>query len=252
MAAGKGYRGASILSENNYLLTSKREWTLDNNYGQEKAWNMGLSVTQYVNIGSKQLTLNAEFYHTEFEEQMVTDMDISPRLLHAYFATSRGYANNFQIEGKIEPVRGLELTAAWRWNDNELRLNDQLQRRPLTSRYKSLIALSYQTPLKTWQFDANMQINGGGRVPTTSGNPEEYARTRTFGSYQMYNAQITKWFRRWSIYAGCENIGNFMQEDPIISADDPKSQYFDSSLIWGPLMSRRFYVGLRWHFDKFD
>ena len=252
LAAGKGYRGASILSENNYLLTSKREWTLDNNYGQEKAWNMGLSITQYVNIGSRQLTLNAEFYHTEFERQMVTDMDISPRLLHAYFATSRGYANNFQIEGRIEPVRGLELTAAWRWNDNELRLNDQMQRRPLTSRYKSLVALSYQTPLKTWQFDANMQINGGGRIPTTSGNPDKYARATTFGSYQMYNAQITKWFRRWSVYAGCENIGNFMQEDPIISADDPQSNYFDSSLIWGPLMSRRFYVGLRWHFDKFD
>ena len=251
LAAGKGYRGASIMSENNYMLTSKRAWDITDNYGQERAWNFGGSITQYVNISGRQLTLNAEFFHTEFEKQMITDLDISPRTLKAYFSDNRGYANNIQIEGRISPIRGLEVSAAWRWNDNELRLNNEMQRRPLVSRYKALLALSYQTPLKTWQFDANMQINGGGRIPTTDGNPVEYQRASSFGSYQMYNAQVTKWFRRWSLYIGCENIGNFMQENPIISSEDPTSKYFDSSLIWGPLMTRRFYAGLRWHFDKY-
>lgn len=252
LAAGRGYRGASIIAENNFLLTSKRTWTLDANYGMEKAWNMGGSLTQYVNIGDAQLTLNAEYFHTVFDRQMVTDMDESARTLHAYYSSHRGYADNIQIEAKATLLRGLELTAAWRWNDNELNLAGQMQRRPLVSRYKALVALSYQTPLKTWQFDANMQVNGGGRIPTTEANPIEYQRATTFGSYQMYNAQVTKWFRRWSVYAGCENIGNFMQHDPVIAANDPGSQYFDSSLIWGPLMSRRFYVGLRWHLDKIE
>lgn len=249
-AAGRGYRAASIISENNFLLTSKRIWTLDDNYGFEKAWNMGGCVTQYFDFGDKRITLNAEYFHTVFDRQMITDLDISPRELHAYFSKERGYANNIQVESKVTLIRGLELTAAWRWNDNELYLDGKTQRRPLVSRYKSLVAISYQTPLKTWQFDANMQINGGGRIPTTAANPEEYRRDTSFGSYQMYNAQATKWFRRWSVYAGCENIGNFMQKSPIISAENPKSGYFDSSLIWGPLMSRRFYVGLRWHLDK--
>lgn len=250
LAAGRGYRGASIMAENNFLLTSKRTWTLDSNYGMEKAWNMGGSLTQYVNIGDKQLTLNAEYFHTVFDRQLITDMDESARTLHAYYSGHRGYADNIQVEAKVQPVRGLEVTAAWRWNDNELYLANKMQRRPLVSRYKALVALSYQTPLKTWQFDVNMQVNGGGRVPTTEANPVEYQKASTFGSYRMYNAQVTKWFRRWSIYAGCENIGNFMQDDPVISAENPDSQYFDSSLIWGPLMSRRFYVGMRWHLDK--
>lgn len=249
-AAGRGYRAASIISENNFLLTSKRTWTLENNYGLEKAWNIGGSVTQYINLGDKQITLNAEYYHTVFNRQMITDLDRSPRELAAYFSNKRGVADNLQIECKATPVRGLEVTAAWRWNNNQIFLAEKKQRRPLVSRYKSLVAISYQTPLKTWQFDANMQINGGGRIPTTASNPENYRRGTSFGSYQMYNAQVTKWFRHWSIYAGCENIGDFMQKDPVISADSPESQYFDSSLIWGPLMSRRFYVGLRWHLDK--
>lgn len=251
VAAGKGYRGASILAENNYLLTSARTWRLDGNYGQEEGWNMGGSVTHYATIGGKALTLSTEFFHTEFERQMVTDMDESARTLHAHFSTRRGYANNLQVEARTEPLRGLDVTAAWRWNDNEVYLAGVMRRRPLTSRYKALVALSYQTPLKTWQFDANAQFNGGGRIPTTEDNPEGLRRPTSFGSYQMYNAQVTKWFRRWSIYAGCENIGNFTQDDPIISANDPQSQYFDASLIWGPLMTRRYYVGVRWHLDKY-
>lgn len=251
VAAGRGYRSASIMSESNYLLTSKRKWDMTENYGQEKAWNFGGSITKYISIGSKQITLNAEYYRTEFQSQLVTDMDDGPRTIHAYFAKSRGYANNVQVECRTSPLRGLEAVAAWRWSDNELTLGGERRRRPLVSRYKALVALSYQTPLKTWQIDANMQMNGGGRIPTTAGNPIDYQRATSFGSYQMYNAQVTRWFKRWSVYAGCENIGDFMQDEPIIASENPKSEYFDSSLIWGPLMSRRFYAGIRWHFDKY-
>lgn len=251
VAIGKGYRGASVFAENNYLLTSKRHWDIGDYYGQEKGWNTGVSLTHHTTLFDKNVTLMAEFYHTEFQKQLVTDMDESPHELHVYFSNHRAFANNVQIEAHLEPLRGLDVTAAWRWNDNELLLGGKTRRRPLVSHYKALVALSYQTPLKTWQFDVNMQMNGGGRIPTTEGNPEEMTRPSSFGSYQVYNAQLTKWFRRWSIYAGCENIGSFMQDDPIISASDPSSPYFDSSLIWGPLMSRRYYVGLRWHFDKY-
>lgn len=251
LAIGKGYRGASVFAENNYLLTSKRHWDIGSYYGQEKGWNTGVSLTHHATVFGRNATLMAEFYHTEFQKQMVTDMDESPRTLHIYFSGHRSFANNIQLEAHLEPARGLDVTAAWRWNDNELQLAGKRRRRPLVSRYKALVALSYQTPLKTWQFDINMQMNGGGRIPTTEGNPMGMTRPSSFGSYQVYNAQVTKWFRRWSIYAGCENIGNYMQDNPIISASDPSSPYFDSSLIWGPLMSRRFYAGLRWHFDKY-
>lgn len=54
------------------------------------------------------------------------------------------------------------------------------------------------------------------------------------------NAQISKFFRKWSIYAGCENIGDFTQKNPIIAADDPWGSHFDSSKIWGPCMEGNF------------
>ena len=64
--------------------------------------------------------------------------------------------------------------------------------------------------MKKWQFDFTMQLNGSGRLPGEREN---------FESYQLMNAQVTKFFRKWSIYAGCGNLGDFMQEQPIIAAD---------------------------------
>lgn len=248
-AIGKGYRNGAVFMENNYLLCSSRNWEFSNVYGQESAWNMGVNITQYFDLWDKELMLNAEYYRTGFSNQMVVDMDCSVRSLYAYFSDSKSFANNIQIEAKYSPFRNFEITAAWRWNEAKQYLGGELRSRPLVSHYKGLVAVSYATPLKTWQFDANMQLGGSGRIPTTLGNPEQYVRDNVFHSYQMYNAQITKWFRLWSLYAGCENIGNFMQRNPIISSDEPMSEFFDSSLIWGPLMSRKFYFGIRWKLD---
>lgn len=49
------------------------------------------------------------------------------------------------------------------------------------------------------------------------------------------------------LYLGCENIGNYKQEHPILAADQPFSTAFNSSVVWGPLMGRKFYIGLRWN-----
>ena len=41
-----------------------------------------------------------------------------------------------------------------------------------------------------------------------------------------------------------------MQENPIISSENPDSDDFDASLIYGPVMGRLFYAGLRYKFNR--
>lgn len=249
-AIGKGYRIAATMVENNNMLNNSRDWDIEQAYGEETAWNMGVNITRYIEIADRQMTLSAEYYRTTFGKQLIIDLDKDVQKVYAHFTTKRSFANNVQIEGRYEIARNLELTGAWRWNTAKQHTGGKLQQRPLVSRYKGLVTLSYMTPLKTWQFDVNAQFSGGGRVPSTAMNPEEYQRPDHFHPYQTYNGQITKWFRTWSIYAGCENIGNFRQKNPIIEAENPYGTYFDASLIWGPLMTRKYYVGLRWNLEK--
>ncbi len=249
-SAGKGYRTPNVLAENSYLLASSRQINIANDLDQEEAWNYGANITQYIDIAGKELTINAEYYRTDFQNQLIVDMDQSSSAVYFYNLDGKSYANNFQVEGKYELVRGLDMVAAWRLNDVKATYDGELMERPLISRSKGLLNLSYSTPLKKWQFDFTTQLNGKGRVPSTVNNPDEYQRSRSFDAYQLVNAQVTKYFRKWNIYVGAENLGDFKQDSPIIAGDDPFGEYFDSSLIWGPIMGRRFYFGLRFSIDR--
>lgn len=64
------------------------------------------------------------------------------------------------------------------------------------------------------------------------------------------NAQITKFFRNWSVYLGGENLGDFTQKNPVISADNPYGSDFDGTMVWGPTQGRKFYVGFRYNIGK--
>lgn len=244
-SAGKGYRTSGLWSDYSNLLASSRQWIYGATAIQERAWNYGANITQYIHIGGKELTLNAEYYRTDFENRFLTDYDASVQQLHIFESTGKSFANNVQIEAGFSPVKGLDLVAAWRWNENKGTYYDGLKKLPFVSDYKGLFTASYATPLKKWQIDGTLQLNGGGRLPDTSGYPAHLARKGHFNPYQVVNGQITRYFRNWNLYVGVENIGNFKQSNPIVDASNPFGNYFDSTQVWGPLMGRKIYFGLR-------
>ncbi len=48
-----------------------------------------------------------------------------------------------------------------------------------------------------------------------------------------------------------KNLFDYKQKNPILNADDPFGTGFDSSRIWGPLMGRKIYAGIRLRIGKF-
>ena len=240
LSAGKGYRTVYALAENNYLLASGRQLVIDD-LEQEQAWNYGFSSSLYIPLFGKTLKLNAEYYHTHFNQQAVVDYDSNPTQIRITNLDGRSYSNTIQVDATYPIVQGLELTAAWRWNDVKCTYGGKLMEKPLTSRYKGLVTASYKTPLGLWQVDATLQLNGGGRMPTPVGG----LWAERFHSYEQVSAQITRWFRHFSIYVGGENLTGFRQKQTIINADDPWSSSFDPTMVWGPVHGTVFYTGVR-------
>ena len=245
LSVGKGYRSVWALAENNYLLASGRLLVIDD-LNQEQAWNTGISSSFYVPLFGKTLKLNAEYYHTHFNEQTVIDYDSNPTQIRIINLNGQSYSNTFQIDASYPVVSGLELTVAWRWNDVKSTYGGKLMEKPLTSRYKGLVTASYKTPLGIWQFDATLQLNGGGRMPTpytlADSTPSWDSR---FSAYEQVSAQITRWFRHFSVYVGGENLTGFRQKQSIINAADPWSSTFDPTMVWGPVHGAMFYAGIR-------
>ena len=250
LSAGKGYRTVHALAENNNLLASGRTLVIDD-MEQEAAWNYGVSSSWYIPLFGKTLKLNAEYYHTRFSRQAVIDYDSDPTTIHIANLNGKSYSNTVQVDATYPIVSGLELTAAWRLNDVKCTYGGELMEKPLTSRYKGLLTASYKTPLGLWQFDATLQLNGGGRMPTPythdNGTPSWDSR---FKAYEQVSAQITRWFRHFSIYIGGENLTGFRQKQTIINAADPWSNTFDSTMVWGPVQGAMFYAGVRINFGR--
>jgi outer membrane receptor for ferrienterochelin and colicins len=90
-----------------------------------------------------------------------------------------------QLEAQYSPVPGLDLLAAWRWNDARMTIDGELREKPLSGRFKGLFTASYLTRLRKWQYDYTLQINGPGRIPSTSGNPVEHRLMESFGTYSV-------------------------------------------------------------------
>lgn len=248
-SAGKGYRTANVIAENISLLASSRDILTIEALDQEEAWNYGMHITQYIDLLGKELTLSTEFYRTEFRNQVIVDMDADISQIRLYNLNGRSYSNSFQVEASYELLPRLDVLAAFRVNDVKMTINDEFQHKPLVNKYKSLLTASYATNMNRWQFDLTGQFNGGGRLPDTSGRPEEFRLDESFPSYTILNAHVTRYFRNWSVYLGGENLLNFTQKHPIIAADDPFGDYFDASLVWGPIMGSKFYIGLRYTID---
>lgn len=247
-SAGKGYRSVFALAENNFLLSSGRLLVIDA-AAQEAAWNYGISAAFSFNVADKPLNINLEYYYTDFLRQTIVDYDSWPGEIHVTDLNGKSYSHTFQADISYPVFRGMTVTAAWRLNDVKATYGGHLMEKPLTSRYKGLLTASYSTPLDIWQFDATLQLNGGGRMPTPALDAQgQPLWGSTFKAFPQLNFQVTRWFRHWSIYIGGENLTNYKQKNPIISASDPWSPTFDPTMIWGPVHGIMGYIGVRVNF----
>lgn len=242
-SAGKGYRTPHALAENTTLMASGRTINIVTDLKREEAWNMGLSAGLNVPILDKNLELNAEYYYTDFRNQMVINFDGAKGLHTLSFENLDGksYSHTLQMDATYPFFEGFSATGAFRLNDVKCTYDGVLRQKPLTSRYKGLLTLSYKTPMEIWQFDVTGQLNGGGELY----NRESYP------AYLQLQAQVTREFRHFSIYLGGENLTNYKIADPILNAHSPWTPAFDATQVWGPVTGAMAYVGIRVKFEKY-
>lgn len=248
---GKGYRVTNIFPENSSILASSRKLIIAETLLPEEAWNYGINVSRTMKISKKEATLSIDYYRTVFTNQVIVDMDKDPSKVIFYNLRGASYSNSVQAEFTGHPFKRFEITAALRFNDVKMTINDSLVEKPFVSKYKGVLSLSYATNLNKWKFDATIHYNGTSRIPDTRMNPEKYRLPDASPSYFLLYAQITKKYKNWDFYIGAENITDYTQKNPILAADDPLGAYFDTSMIWGPISGRMLYAGIRYKITQF-
>ena len=255
-AGGRGQRTSNIFAENIGYFASSRQISIRGNnadtpYGllAEVAWNIGLNLVKEFDILGQPLVFSLDGYHTTFENQIVIDVE-NPREVVFYNLNGKSFSNSIQSQIDYGPTDNFDIRIAYRFNDVKTDYDSGLLTKPLSSKHRAFINLAYETG-KTWKFDVTANWQGEKRIPSTASNPLQYQTNTHSPSFFMFNAQISKeWKEVFELYVGINNILDYRQNDPIISADNPFNDYFDSSLIWGPVFGREIYFGLRYKLRK--
>lgn len=245
-SAGKGYRVPDIIAENTGVLASSRNIYVNEEIKPEEAWNYGVNLTSEFFVFGKMFSLNTEFYRTDFQNQLIVDLDKSATEAHFYNLKGESYSNSFQTDISFTPFAGLDLLLAYRLTDVKETIDGRLRDKYLISKHKGFANVVYTTPNEKWSFDITGVYNGSGKLPNTSDLPEEYRLDDTFPSYFTMLGQITYRLEDIEIYLGGENLTGFTQNNPIIGYNNPYGDYFDTSYIWGPLHRQKVYLGVRW------
>ncbi len=245
MSAGRGTRVANVLAENFQVLSSSREVVIEEDLRPERAWNYGISGTAYFDFLGTTFALDAEFFRTDFDNQIIVDRDRDSRHVYFYNLDGRSFSNSLQTQLSFTILEDIDLRVAYRWYDVQSTFDGTLRRRPLQSPHKTMLSAGWTPEESEWQIDGTIMYHSGGRVPATNANPVQYRVPANFDGYFHALAQVTRRFDYFELYLGSENLTGFRQDRPIIAADTPYGPYFDASLVWGPIHGRTLYLGAR-------
>ena len=250
LSTGSGRKAANIFAENQTLFASNRKINIASSGGQiyglkpEKAWNYGLSISKSFNIGSDDLTVSADYYITDFVDQVVVDWEKSEEVSF-YNLTGNSIAKSFQFE--VDFSHNLwNFRTAYKNYDVKLDYKSGSLQKPLQARNRFFANVSFESNLtakdQQWRWDLTYHLVGTQRlVETTRDKANSYSP-----NYSLWNSQLTKIFSEtFEVYLGAENIGNYRQTNPIIGGENPFGPDFDTSQVYAPVFGNMIYAGLR-------
>ena len=242
---GTGWRTVNLFSENINLLASSRDIIFAEALDPERATNLGVNLTQKVEHPLVTGYWSADFYHTNFRNQIFPDYDSDPTLaiIRNYRGTS--ISNSLQLEGGLRFFKTMDFKLGYNFLDVYRKNGDSKQVLPFNSRHKLMAVFGYHPLSDKFQLDVNIHWNGEQRLPSTASNPEALRRPDFSTPFSLVNAHFTYNLKSLEVYFGCENIFDFRQERPILGWENPFGRHFDTSSVWGPTRGREFYLGLR-------
>ena len=250
---GSGRKAANIFAENQTLFGTNRVISIVENGGSiyglnpEKAWNYGISVRQLFNIGSTNGDITADYYITNFINQVVVDWEQNYQITF-YNLEGPSRANSFQLSVDYFINEALSFRFAYKNYDVKTSYNSGFLQRPLQPENRFFANLGWETKRNEkeaqWRWDLTYHGIGKQRLVETSRDVKgSYSE-----SYSIWNSQITRAFQtNFEIYAGMENFGNYRQINPIIGVENPFGADFDTSQVYAPIFGRMIYIGLRWN-----
>ncbi|ANI90609.1 hypothetical protein A9P82_04245 [Arachidicoccus ginsenosidimutans] len=253
---GRAQRTSNFLSENAGFMASSRVFEINGApiadehsdaypFKPEVGWNAGINLTQKFRLNYNDGTFSIDYYYTDFRNQVVADFE-TPGVLNFYNLSGKSYAHSLQAQLDYELIHNFNIRLAYRYYNVKATYDGVLKDKPLTANDRAFANFNYATK-NNWSINYTFQWIGTKRLPESF----DYSAKRSPSFVQM-NLQVNKSFANdvFVLYAGAENLTNYMQKPLILGAENPFENTFDASQVWGPAMGRNIYVGFKWNIPR--
>ncbi|RTE53811.1 TonB-dependent receptor [Arenibacter aquaticus] len=256
LSTGRGKRASNIFAENQQLFASSRAINIVNNSGNlyslhpETAWNTGIGFVQKLYLWNRAMDLSLDFYRIAFTDQVIVDWE-NPRAISFYNLSGKSVSKSLQVDLSYELIQNMNLRLTYKNYDVKVDYQSGSLQKPLQPLHRFFTNLSYETPRKYrqrhWRMDFTLHWQGEQRLPNTTTNATAYQLPAKTAAYSIINSQLTRAVNeKFEVYLGGENIGNTTQKKPILSAEDPFGPYFDSTVLFAPVLGETYYLGFRY------
>lgn len=247
--ASKAHRIFNFIPENLSYLYSTRSINFSN-YNEldpESSSNYGFSILTKFKIFNKDFNLDFDYNFIDFQNQIIIDLEESNKI-NIYNSYRSSFASNIQVNLDFEVSRSFEVKFSQKFNTSKsyFKIEDRLVQKyiPFIPKNRKLLQFYYYTWQNKYSTSLTIQNIGSMRVPS-QGDISEFWSDR----FNLISLQVTRKFKNLDVYLGIENILNFRQKNPIRSFENPYSDNFDASMIWGPVVGRIAYFGIRKNFN---
>ena len=256
LSYGRGKRLSSIFLENmNFFVSNRKIKILRKNnlsYGLEPelADNFGINFNYNFRLNKKNAFLTLDFYRTQFKNQIIADYEI-PNEISFYNSDGKSFSNSYLIEFVYDPIKNLEFTLSYKYNNVKFNYLSGLKRKALNPKDRIFVNLNYNfkdlnIDRDIWRFNFSLHAIGKQRIPKNLNSLNGFESKK----YMLLNFQFTKIFNKnFELYLGIENLANYLQSNPIIDYDNPFGINFDSSLVYAPIVGSMNYFGLRYNLN---
>ena len=253
LSLGNGRKAANIFAENQTLFGTNRQINILNNGGSiyglnpEKAWNYGASIRQIFNFLGSGGDITADYYITNFTDQVVVDWESEGQILF-YNLEGLSRANSFQLSIDYNLSQATSLRFAYKNYDVKTTYDSGFLQLPLQAQNRFFANFGWESKRNSkqaqWRWDLTCHTLGKQRLVSNQRDPAgSYSP-----AYSLWNSQLTRAFsNKFELYVGIENLGDYKQLNPIIGAEDPFGINFDTAQIYAPIFGRMLYAGLRWN-----
>ena len=243
--AGSGFRYVNLFTEDHAALSGSRQIEIEEELAPERSFTMSSDAVYLFPVGQHSvLTTSLNGFYTRFSNKILPDYLSDPDLII--------YRN---LNG-IGTVRGFNADAQWS-SENKIRImggvtwNEVFEREPDGTRTPQLFTPEWSgTGGVTFQFSKHIEASWTLRWFGMMQLPQfvaPFERPDQSQAFSLQHVQFKYTIRQgFHFLIAIKNVGNFTQPTPLINPDQPFSEAFDTSYVYGPLQPRHGVIGVSW------